>query len=804
MSTSKYKRGEIIGRGNFGVVYKGVNLETRQVVAIKVLDLDTAEDDVLDVQREISLLSRLSQSSEASNITRYFGSYLNGTKLWIIMDLCAGGSIRTLLKPGKIEERYISIIVREMLHGLSYIHKAGVIHRDIKAANVLITNEGQVRLCDFGVAAEVSSSKLKRSTIVGTPYWMAPEVITEGAFYNARADIWSLGITVYEVAVGNPPYSDQEAMRAIMLIPRQKPARLEGSQFSSALKEFVALCLDEHPNERPSADELLKTKFVKLSKNTPTTVLRDLVTRYVSWKSKNGNNVRDSMAILNKMKPIHLEDDEDYENIAKQQQQSFDMEETGSSVDVSETVWDFDIDDIEETPIEPENDLTESVQNELAGLGLSTPGLDTVVNPGISSNNPTVREYRSSPPEKPPQSLLELFEQEDGEDDPPSIKNPGILGPQRMNSVSGRISPAVNTAPMLPSSTPVIEIEIPSFEDMNATARAPQPTSAIPPQLTHQQSVPIIPTQGGLNNVSMGQLSSNSSASLANRHIARAGPNTASASTSNLPSLGSNNSSAIMPPPATSRNRSPSPKRLESISAGASTPNMRQLNWQTSSGNAASPRVRSPSTSESKEPGAEVMPPNGPSRNGKLGHIPQLASSSASSGAVPVTAPTTKTTITRKNSLLSSRPVLSASTTSAIESPLASPATAGPIAQQSSSTTTGPSTRPIRPTNLRIAMPSPAYSQFEATSGPSLASNQSSGFQSGDSSHEGYEDGDTTLEDIPIPHQRDAFPSMPQLNPTILLDTTPKGRVVRELGDLLEMYSKGLQVLEDGLSKQSV
>ncbi|KAG5440647.1 hypothetical protein PCK2_000235, partial [Pneumocystis canis] len=122
-------------------------------------------------------------------------------------------------------------------------------------ANILVTNDGRVQLCDFGVAAQLSANNFKRSTFVGTPYWMAPEVITEGVSYNFKADIWSLGITVYEIATGNPPFADQEPMRAIILIPRSPPTRLEGSQFSSHLKEFVAICLNEDADERPSAIE---------------------------------------------------------------------------------------------------------------------------------------------------------------------------------------------------------------------------------------------------------------------------------------------------------------------------------------------------------------------------------------------------------------------------------------------------------------------------------------------------------------------------------------------------------------------
>lgn len=133
-----YRRTEVLGRGKFGVVYKGVNKQTKNVVAIKVLNLDTQEDEVAEVQQEIQFLAEL---KHVSNVIHYHGSFLNDTRLWIIMDYCAGGSVRTLLKAGVFEEKYIAIIVRELAIALQAVHKLEVIHRDLKAANVLITNE---------------------------------------------------------------------------------------------------------------------------------------------------------------------------------------------------------------------------------------------------------------------------------------------------------------------------------------------------------------------------------------------------------------------------------------------------------------------------------------------------------------------------------------------------------------------------------------------------------------------------------------------------------------------------------------
>ncbi|KAI8084204.1 Pkinase-domain-containing protein [Gilbertella persicaria] len=285
-----YKKLKKVGRGAYGSVYKGIHTQTHQIVAIKVLNLDTEEDDVDDIQREIGLLSQLAHA-RSQNITPYYGSFLNDTKLWIIMDYAAGGSVRTIMKAGPIEERFIAVITREVLLALSYLHKNHIIHRDIKAANILLTAEGNVQLCDFGVAA---ANSLRRCTFVGTPYWMAPEVIREGASYDYKADIWSLGITVYEMATGNPPLANVEPMRAISMIPKSTPPRLPDT-FSPAMREFVDACLSEHPNERLNADELLKSKFIKSVIKVPRSALRELITQYEKWKQTNEASKRCSI-----------------------------------------------------------------------------------------------------------------------------------------------------------------------------------------------------------------------------------------------------------------------------------------------------------------------------------------------------------------------------------------------------------------------------------------------------------------------------------------------------------------------------
>ncbi|EPY51666.1 STE/STE20/YSK protein kinase Nak1 [Schizosaccharomyces cryophilus OY26] len=281
-----YTKLELVGRGSYGAVYKGLRNATKEIVAIKVLNLDTAEDEVSDIQKEITVLSELKQR-ESENIVKYHGSYLVGTNLWIIMDYCQGGSVRTLMEAGQLSEPYISIILRETLQALKFIHHAGIIHRDIKAANILVSVSGNVKLCDFGVAAEININRRKRTTFIGTPYWMAPEVIRDGQEYNVMADIWSLGITAYEIATGSPPHAKEDPFRAVFLIAHTPPPKLEGN-YSSLLKEFIAFCLHVIPNKRLDASELLKSKFIKQYARLPGNELYNLIKRYENWQAAGG------------------------------------------------------------------------------------------------------------------------------------------------------------------------------------------------------------------------------------------------------------------------------------------------------------------------------------------------------------------------------------------------------------------------------------------------------------------------------------------------------------------------------------
>ncbi|BEI86132.1 hypothetical protein CcaverHIS002_0604190 [Cutaneotrichosporon cavernicola] len=280
--SSAYTLLEKLGMGSFGTVWKAVHNETGQVVAIKIIsgrsaDLETTTDDLDEIQAEIAHL----RTCLSDKVTRYYGSFIKGYRLWILMEYLAGGSCQDLLQPGVFTEAQTSAVCRELLLGLDYLHTQGKIHRDIKAANVLFSATGEVKLADFGVAAQLSAYQSQRHTFVGTPFWMAPEVIQQTG-YDARADIWSLGITAIEMAKGEPPMADFHPMKALFMIPKLDAPRLEGS-YSKDFRSFVEMCLQKEPKNRATAKALLQHPFIRRAGSTSD--LEKLVKRYATYKS---------------------------------------------------------------------------------------------------------------------------------------------------------------------------------------------------------------------------------------------------------------------------------------------------------------------------------------------------------------------------------------------------------------------------------------------------------------------------------------------------------------------------------------
>nr|XP_011426128.2 serine/threonine-protein kinase 26 isoform X2 [Crassostrea gigas] len=279
------KMDEQIGKGSFGRVYKGLDTNTQQVVAIKIIDLEEAEDEIDDIQQEMRILAQC----DSPFVTKYFGSFVQGFKLWIVMEYLGGGSAQDIIKMAPFSERDIAVVMRELLKGLDYLHNERKVHRDIKAANILLSHKGDVKLADFGVAGQLSTIG-KAETFVGTPYWMAPEII-KGQKYDTKADIWSLGITAIELAKGEPPYADLDPRKVIFQIPKKDPPQLSGN-FSPALKDFVKDCLNKDPKDRPTARELLNYTLIKRARKTST--LQDVVDRYSEWRKNQTPSDNDS------------------------------------------------------------------------------------------------------------------------------------------------------------------------------------------------------------------------------------------------------------------------------------------------------------------------------------------------------------------------------------------------------------------------------------------------------------------------------------------------------------------------------
>ncbi|XP_044285634.1 mitogen-activated protein kinase kinase kinase kinase 3 isoform X4 [Varanus komodoensis] len=252
-----------IGSGTYGDVYKARNVNTSELAAIKVIKLEPGEDFAV-VQQEIIMM----KDCKHPNIVAYFGSYLRRDKLWICMEFCGGGSLQDIYHvTGPLSEQQIAYVSRETLQGLYYLHSKGKMHRDIKGANILLTDNGHVKLADFGVAAQITATIAKRKSFIGTPYWMAPEVaaVERKGGYNQLCDLWAVGITAIELAELQPPMFDLHPMRALFLMTKsnfQPPKLKDKMKWSNSFHHFVKMALTKNPKKRPTAEKLLQHPFV--------------------------------------------------------------------------------------------------------------------------------------------------------------------------------------------------------------------------------------------------------------------------------------------------------------------------------------------------------------------------------------------------------------------------------------------------------------------------------------------------------------------------------------------------------------
>ncbi|KAJ8764839.1 hypothetical protein K2173_010304 [Erythroxylum novogranatense] len=329
-----YKLLEEVGYGASAVVYRAIYLPSNEVVAVKCLDLDRCNSNLDDIRREAQTMSLI----DHPNVIKAFCSFVVARNLWVVMPFMAEGSCLHLMKiayPDGFEEAAIGSILKETLKALEYLHRQGHIHRDVKAGNILLDSNGVVKLADFGVSAcifDTGDRQRSRNTFVGTPCWMAPEVLQPGSGYNSKADIWSFGITALELAHGHAPFSKYPPMKVLLMTIQNAPPGLDydrDKKFSKSFKEMVAMCLVKDQTKRPTAEKLLKHSFFKHVKPPELSVKKLFADLPPLWNRVKAIQLKDAAQLALKRMPS-----------AEQEALSQSEYQRGVSA------WNFDIEDL--------------------------------------------------------------------------------------------------------------------------------------------------------------------------------------------------------------------------------------------------------------------------------------------------------------------------------------------------------------------------------------------------------------------------------------------------------------------------